>query len=138
MSALWQLPAAAIAALIQDVRKKWKVDAERFLLTGISDGGTFALAACLQSESPFSAFAVVAGTLPPGDLRMARGRRIYWAHGANDWMFPINVAKRSAQVLEQAAADVTLHVIHDLSHTYPRDENARILAWFDPSLSLAV
>jgi len=133
-----EVDGAAIAAVIEDLKRKWKIDAERILLTGISDGGTFALAAGLQSESPFSAFAVIAGTLPPGDLRMARGRRIYWAHGANDWMFPVNAAKRAAQVLEQAGADVTLHVIRDLSHTYPRDENARILAWFDPSLSLTV
>jgi hypothetical protein len=31
-------------------------------------------------------------------------------------------------------ADITLRVVHDLSHTYPRDENARILSWFDPGM----
>jgi len=27
-------------------------------------------------------------------------------------------------------------VVEDLSHTYPRDENDRILTWFDPDLAL--
>ena len=35
--------------------------------------------------------------------------------------------------LAQAGADVTYREVADLSHTYPRDENARILDWFLPT-----
>jgi phospholipase/carboxylesterase len=49
-------------------------------------------------------------------------------------MFRLEIAQRDAKVLEQMGADITLRVVHDLSHTYPRDENARILSWFDPGL----
>jgi phospholipase/carboxylesterase len=32
--------------------------------------------------------------------------------------------------LKGAGADVVYREIPDLSHTYPRDENARIIDWF--------
>ena len=107
---------------------------DRMLLTGISDGGTFALADSLQGDSPFTAYAVIACALPPGDLQAARGKRIYWVHGALDWMFLLKQAQRDAGTLEQMGAHISLRIVHDLSHTYPRDENGRILTWFDPSM----
>jgi len=129
-----EIDGAAIANMVEEVRATWNVDRNRMLLTGISDGGTFALANSLQAGSPFTAYAVIACVLPPADLQMARGRRIYWIHGALDWMFRLQIAQRDARNLEQMGADITLRILHDLSHTYPRDENGRILAWFDPSL----
>ena len=130
-----EVDGAAITSVLEDVRRKWDVDSDRILLTGISDGGTFALVNSLQSGSPFSDFAVIACVLPPADLQMARGKRIYWVHGALDWMFPVKDAQRAAKMLEQAGAHITLRVVHDLSHTYPRDENARILEWFRVSMT---
>jgi hypothetical protein len=35
----------------------------------------------------------------------------------------------------EAGADLVYRELEDLSHTYPREENDRILAWFDPSLA---
>ncbi|MDP7570378.1 MAG: hypothetical protein QF391_02115, partial [Myxococcota bacterium] len=66
----------------------------------------------------------------------ARGRRIYLTHGALDWVFPISAAHRTRDTLAEAGADLTFREIADLSHTYPREENARILRWFDPGLAL--
>ncbi len=129
-----KIDGTALRAVIEGLRKEWNVDAERMLLTGISDGGTFALAQSLQGDSPFTAYAVIACTLPPGDLQAARGKRIYWVHGALDWMFLLKQAQRDAGTLEQRGAHVTLRIVHDLSHTYPRDENGRLLTWFDPSM----
>ena len=128
---------APLKSMVEDVTRKWNVDPDRMLLTGISDGGTFALADSLEDRSPFTAFALIACALPPYDLGMAQGKRIYWIHGALDWMFPVQVAQRAATLLEQAGAEITLRVVHDLSHTYPRDENGNILTWFDSRLGLA-
>jgi phospholipase/carboxylesterase len=132
-----EVDGAAIDAMLREVTAAWNVDPDRMLLTGISDGGTFALATCMRGDSPFTAYAVIACVLPPGPLETARGRRIYWIHGALDWMFRLQIAQRDARVLEQAGADVTLRVVHDLSHTYPREENRGILDWFDPCLRLS-
>jgi phospholipase/carboxylesterase len=52
-------------------------------------------------------------------------------------MFPVQSARTAVEMLESAGADVTLRVIDDLSHTYPREENGRILQWFEPDLALS-
>ena len=72
--------------------------------------------------------------LQPADY--PSGARIYLVHGALDWMFPVDIARMARDELEMAGADLTYREIEDLSHTYPREENARILEWLDPSLAL--
>ena len=37
---------------------------------------------------------------------------------------------------EEAGAELAYREVADLSHAYPREENARILEWFDPGLAL--
>jgi phospholipase/carboxylesterase len=115
---------------------RWNIDKKNILLTGLSDGATYSLARALDEKTPFRAFAPVAAALPPFDFRHVRGRRIYWVHGAFDWMFTVDRARQEYKLLEMAGADVTLNIIKDLSHTYPREQNEHILTWFDPSLAL--
>jgi len=50
-------------------------------------------------------------------------------HGALDWMFPVQIARMGRDALQAAGARVVYREIEDLSHTYPRDENPRILEW---------
>ena len=47
-------------------------------------------------------------------------------------MFPVALAREAAQVLEEAGAKLVFRELPDLSHTYPREENAKILDWFAP------
>jgi phospholipase/carboxylesterase len=134
--------APALRTMVGYVREHWNVDPNRVLLTGLSDGATYALLCGLQPDMPFTALAPVSGVLHPanlvnGNLERARGVRIYLVHGELDWMFPVALARLAAQELEKAGADVTFRPIADLSHTYPREENGRILEWFDPSLALS-
>jgi phospholipase/carboxylesterase len=126
----------ALISKLEYVKNRWNIDMDRILLTGISDGATFALMCSLQQNLPFTAFVPVAGVLPPVDISAAKGKRIYWIHGALDWMFPVQNARSSAEALKTIGADVTLRVIDDLSHTYPREENDSILKWFEPGLAL--
>ena len=123
-----------LESAIEYVKKRWKVDETRILLTGISDGGTYAFRSGLQKNSPFTAIAPLSCVLPPLDLTHAAGQRIFWVHGELDWMFPVGLARRGSEILKEAGADATLRVVENLSHTYSRDENDRILTWFDPSL----
>lgn len=87
----------------------------------------------MQPDYPFAACALVAGTLPPGELQNAKDKRIYWAHGSLDWMFPIQRTRLFIDLLSQHKAKIIFREIPDLSHTYPRFENARILDWFETS-----
>ena len=52
-------------------------------------------------------------------------------HGRLDWMFPVQVARQTQQALTAAGANVTYRELDDLSHTYPREINAEILAWMN-------
>ncbi|HET6490903.1 MAG TPA: hypothetical protein VFG28_14210 [Syntrophales bacterium] len=115
---------------------RWNIDYSRILLTGLSDGATYALKRALDIQTPFTHFAVVSGILAPFDLTHAKGRKILWVHGAKDWMFPVWRAKSGEKELAAAGADVTLEIVPDLHHAYPREKNDRILTWFDRRLSL--
>jgi phospholipase/carboxylesterase len=59
-----------------------------------------------------------------------RGLPIHIVHGSGDWMFPPELARSAERALAEAGAAVVYREIADLSHTYPRDENAHILDWF--------
>jgi phospholipase/carboxylesterase len=126
---------APLAELTQKIAEDYPADREKILLTGISDGATFALGCAMRPDSPFSAFNPVCGVLPPGDISCARSRRILWIHGAYDWMFPLVRARQGYASLLQAGADVELGIIPDLAHAWPREENSAILSWFDPGLA---
>jgi len=115
---------------LDEVCSSHAVDRDRILLTGISDGGTFALGMGLGPKSPARVIAPVSCVLPPVDLVHAKGMRILWIHGARDWMFPAGRATLACEALSEAGADVRLRIIPDLSHTYPREENDAILKWF--------
>lgn len=121
---------------MEEVYARINIDRSRILVTGMSDGATFALCLGLREASWFTAIAPVSGVLSLTDLTGAKARRICWVHGALDWMFPVSRAVLACQALKDAGADVDLKVIQDLSHAYPREENDGILTWFDPTLSL--
>lgn len=123
-------------AILDFLAEHYRFDTDRILLTGMSDGATFAIICALQEKTPFSAFAPVAGVCPAIGLTGAKGRRIYWIHGALDWMFPVFRAQDGSRGLRQAGADIRFRIIEDLSHSYPREENGRILSWFDSALTL--
>jgi len=135
------LDGPALRSMIDWVGERWSVDRERVLLTGLSDGATFTLLAGLAEDAPFTALAPVSGVLHPanfarGNLERARGVRIYLVHGALDWMFPARLAREARDMLVKHGAEVLHREVPDLSHTYPREENGRILEWLDPGLAL--
>jgi phospholipase/carboxylesterase len=126
--------APRLRAAVEEVAATYALDRSRVLLTGMSDGATYALLAGLAEESPFTHLAPACGVLHPfllaeGGIHRARGRPIYLVHGALDWMFPVQTARMARQALEAAGARLVYREIEDLSHTYPRDENPRILDW---------
>ena len=118
---------------IESVGTRYPVDRARVLLTGMSDGATYALLLGLRSGPPFTHLAPACGVLHPllfaGGLDRAQDFPIYLIHGALDWMFPVYTARMGRDALLSAGARLVYREIEDLSHTYPRDENPRILEW---------
>lgn len=126
--------AEGLRAMVESVAARYPVDRSRVLLTGMSDGGTYALLCGLREDMPFTHLAPACGVLHPallvnGGLARAQGRPIYLVHGALDWMFPVQHAQMARQALTAAGARLVYREIDDLSHTYPRDENPKILDW---------
>jgi phospholipase/carboxylesterase len=127
-----------IDRMAADVANDWNIDPAHQLLTGMSDGGTFTYVVGLRGDCRFTHLAPVAASFHPmlmtfADAERLRDLPIHIVHGTQDWMFPPEMAQGAARALEQAGANVVHREIPDLSHTYPRDENARILDWFLPS-----
>jgi phospholipase/carboxylesterase len=106
------------------------------LLTGMSDGATYTLIHGLAHPGEYRALAPLCGVLHPanealGNLRRARGMPIYLVHGAQDFLFPVPGARLARDTLTTAGALVEYRELPELSHTYPRSENVRILRWFE-------
>jgi phospholipase/carboxylesterase len=130
-----EIDAENFAGILAEIGSRYALDPKRRLLTGMSDGGTFTLLSGLDADSPFTHLAPVAASFHPMMLAMSeperiRGLPVYLTHGALDWMFPVTVGRTAAGSLRAAGAAVVYREVADLSHTYPRDENAAILDWF--------
>jgi phospholipase/carboxylesterase len=125
--------APALREILGFACERYPVDRNRVLLTGMSDGATYGLLAGLQDGMPFTHLAPACGVLHPlllGEgLARARDRQIYLVHGALDWMFPVQTAHIARDALQAAGAKLVYRELADLSHTYPRDENPKILDW---------
>jgi phospholipase/carboxylesterase len=127
--------AEGLREMVESVAGRYPVDRSRVLLTGMSDGATYSLLCGLRDgATPFTHLAPACGVLHPflftaSRLERAAGRPIYMVHGALDWMFPVSVAHLGRDALQAAGARLVYREIEDLSHTYPRDENPKILDW---------
>lgn len=124
-----------IDRMVDEVAGQWNIAPARQLLTGMSDGGTFTYVLGLRGDCRFTHLAPVAAAFHPmmmgfADPARVRGLPVHIVHGTQDWMFPPEIARSAQVALEQAGTAVIYREIADLSHTYPRDENAAILDWF--------
>jgi phospholipase/carboxylesterase len=128
-----ELDAEPLRRMVEGVAERYPIDRARVLLTGMSDGGTYTLICGLQDDMPFTHLAPACGVvqfgLLGGGLERARDRPIYLIHGALDWMFPVYTARMAQEALTAVGARLVYRELADLSHTYPRDENPRILDW---------
>lgn len=124
-----------IEAIVKQVQQRWHVNNEKMLLTGMSDGATFTLITGLRADSYFTHLAPCSASFHPTLVERSSAARltglpVYLMHGVLDWMFPVDFARIAHAALTRAGATVIYREIDDLSHTYPQDENPRIMDWF--------
>jgi phospholipase/carboxylesterase len=130
-----EVDGSSVERIVAHVAEHWRIDSARQMLTGMSDGGTFTYLVGLRGDCRFTHLAPVAATFHPllmgfADAGRVRGLPVHIVHGAQDWMFPPEMAQSARDALQQAGAAVVYREIADLSHTYPRDENLAIMDWF--------
>jgi phospholipase/carboxylesterase len=124
--------------ILDEVGARWRLDPDRQLLTGMSDGGTFCYVSGLEAGSPFTHLAPVSAAFHPmlaafADAERINGLPIHITHGVQDWMFAVDQAREAQATLAAAGARVTYREIADLSHCYPSEINPDLLAWVDAS-----
>lgn len=123
-----------IADVVERIGKRWNLDRQRMLLTGVSDGGTFCYICGLCNDSPFTHLAPSAANFHPLLLTGRSQERlqnlpVYLMHGARDETFPVQTARDANATLSAADAAVQYREIADLSHAWPQEENPKILNW---------
>lgn len=136
------LDAASVEACIQEVTTRYRVDARRIFLTGLSDGATFSYLLAFSYPDRFAGVAPIAGELSPVADRMLRQKvandvPFYVIHGAHDHIFPIETVRSTCGLLEHLGYPLKFDELPDWGHAYPYKINAeRVFPWFE-SLALA-
>ena len=122
----------SVLLMLDDMQARYRVDAQRVLLTGLSDGGSFGYEVGFMHPERFAALAVVAGILRPHHRHpKATELPVYIAHGAQDQLFPVNFIRVVQRQLSDWGHDVNYHEVADFGHAYPSGENDLILDWFE-------
>ena len=107
------LPAAeGLIKLIDEYSASVKVDALQFDLIGFSQGAAMTNLMGILYPHRIRKMGVLAGFVPAGLEQLIQqkplaGKKIFVAHGTQDQMIPIDRARASMELLEQAGAQVT-------------------------------
>ena len=107
------LPAAeALIRLIDEYSTSVKVDASQFDLMGFSQGAAMVNVVGMLFPQRIRKMGVLAGFVPSGldeiiEKKPLLGKNVFVAHGTQDQMVPIDRARASIELLEQAGAQVT-------------------------------
>src|SRR5262245_13405697 len=126
----WQ--PATLHALLDEVEKTYRVDADRVCVTGLSMGGmgTWALAASRPER--FAAIVPICGAGRPTDATKIKDLPIRIFQGGKDTLIRPETAERMNKALKEAGAkDVELKVYPDAGHdswteTY---DDAKLFEW---------
>jgi phospholipase/carboxylesterase len=107
------LPAAeALIKLIDEYSASVKLEALQFDLVGFSQGAAMVNLMGILYPHRIRKMGVLAGFVPAGlepliSQRPLTGKNIFVAHGTQDQMIPIDRARASMELLEQAGAQIT-------------------------------
>ena len=110
----------ALILLIDQYSASVKLDARQFDLFGFSQGAAMVNLIGLLYPHRVRKMGVLAGFMPPGvdDLISKKplvGKNIFVAHGTLDQKVPVDLARASIGMLEQAGAQIT-HCEDDVGH----------------------
>jgi len=116
----WSLPTLSdlkpaadnLIRLVDNVSVSAGVDAAQFDVAGFSQGGAMVNAMALLYPMRIRKAAVLAGFMPGGTdelvaRRVLEGKSFFVAHGTQDQLVPVERARQSIELLEQAGAQVT-------------------------------
>ncbi len=113
---------AVLELTLEEVRKRFRVDEERIVLTGFSQGGFLAMALGVRHRDLFvGVIPMAGGYIPEIDLPPAASDgdpRYYFLVGARDRA--VDEVRRAAGDFKAAGYEVKLRVLPGTGHTFPR------------------
>lgn len=98
---------AALKRLVDDLTVERGIDKDRTILVGFSQGAALAFALADSGYRPQGIIAL-AGLLPDGEIGRLRHIPIFWGHGTQDSLVPIEAARADVERLRQAGAAVQM------------------------------
>lgn len=104
-------PAEALIKLVEAYSESLKIEAQEIDVAGFSQGAAMVNVLGLVFPNRIRRMAVLAGFVPAGleeyvSKKSLVGKNILMAHGTRDEMIPLDRARASANLLEQAGANV--------------------------------
>ncbi|ADV26104.1 Carboxylesterase [Pseudoxanthomonas suwonensis 11-1] len=112
------------------------IPASRLLLAGFSQGGAITLAAGLRRREPLAGLIALSTYLPGGATAAAArevnsvAQPVFFAHGQDDPVIPVQHGVASARALEQAGFEVEWHH-YPMAHQVCAQEIADLGDWLE-------
>ncbi|MDX1933252.1 MAG: sugar-binding protein [Capsulimonadales bacterium] len=124
---------ARVMALLDEVKRKYRVDESRLYLTGLSMGGFGTWATATEYPERFAAIAPICGGGDPADAARLTKVPVWNFHGARDSVVPITLSQEMIDALKKAgAAEVEFTVYPEAEHDSWTDtyNNPKLYEWF--------
>ena len=110
----WQ--ADALAALLDDVTRRLRIDAERVYVTGLSMGGRGTWDLAMSHPDRFAAIAPVCGGAIPDRACNLKGVPVRAFHGLKDDVVPLSESERVVEAVRRCGGTAELVVFPEAGH----------------------
>ena len=116
--------------VLEEVRKRWRIDEDRIYLTGLSMGGTGAAYLALRHPDLFAAAAPISSAYSwPWLARNALKIPFLWVGGAEDAVFYHRGVSVGVDRMRQYGVKVLSESLPNEGHAGPMKEFERLVAW---------
>ncbi len=112
----WGWVPAELAALLDAIEKKYRVDPDRVYCTGLSMGGGGTWRVACEYPKRFAAIAPICGGGDPRDVERIKHVPTWAFHGAKDDTVPLKRMQDMVDALRKAGGKVALTVYPDVGH----------------------
>jgi predicted peptidase len=121
-----------LTALLDEISAKYRVDADRVYLTGLSMGGFGAWALAAETPKRFAAIAPMCGGGTPSTADRLKNLPIWVFHGEEDPAVPIKRSEEMVDALKALGADVKFTRYPGVGHDCWTQSyaNPELYAWF--------
>ena len=103
-------------ALLQDCKKKYKVDRDRIYLTGLSMGGFGAWSLAIEHPEEFAAIVPICGGGDTTNIWKLRHTAVWGFHGAKDKNVPLALGQEMIHALQVYNPSAKLTIYPDAEH----------------------